>query len=410
MAALPQWSFLEYLEPFNVEAGVQMLTYGCVMTLGVSVATCTGIGAAVVMVICVEILHTLFPIIDDSMMAIFTVLLVQEATIAPTNTIILWRSACWPLVAVAGVLWMAAEMCGYEIMVNTDVALLKRFLGLCLVLVLAMNHVLPMLKAYQSQKLKLRMAPKAQEPSFTRRSKKYFAPVNLGKGHSTAIPAEDSEIALESEESVPPAVDDGSWEVNSCFSEAGAQPQSVQQSSPDVECRDFKLSSPREWLLAIYLGLLGGLLRGTCGATILALVSFVLWSGISREQWRATSSALTTVGLPARLYYFLVVKGKFEPSRWPQMTGSFIGCLIGIPLGHALSRRVNHADFLDFINFIVVVGATLLLTDGLEVSTPLGVTIAGVWLVAYGILRLRRKGHGRNHEDSPETSCDADAA
>eukprot|EP00971_Amphidinium_carterae_P011037 217489-Amphidinium_carterae.1 len=93
------------------------------------------------------------------------------------------------------------------------------------------------------------------------------------------------------------------------------------------------------------------------------------------------------------------------------MTGTLVGCLIGVPLGHALSKRVNQADFLDFINFVVIVGAMLLVTDGLKVSIPLGITTAGTWLVCYAILRMRRKAKGRGHVDrSPESSCDADDA
>mmetsp|Transcript_23747 Transcript_23747/g.52389 ORF Transcript_23747/g.52389 Transcript_23747/m.52389 type:complete len:384 (-) Transcript_23747:90-1241(-) len=377
------------LEHINRDVLVQVLSFGFIMTVSVSVSTCAGVGAAVVVVICVEVLHAIMPVIDDSFTGIFTALLVQEVVISPVNAIILRQYTCWPLVIVAGALWMGAEACGYEVMARTDVALLKRFLGLCLVLVLVLNHGVPLLRRACSRMLGTK--PHSNDPASEKRKFRGI-PVSLGKSQAAEIddPVLNKEDATSGREDAEENCEELELD-DLCLSEAEPGAASA---SEHVQLSEFGLRTRREWLLAIFLGLAGGFLRGVCGAPILALVSFVLLSQIPKDQWRGTNPALTVVGLPMRLYYFLVVKERFDFTRWPQICGALLGCLVGIFVGHSLSSKFNQADFLDFINFVVVVGAVLLLTNGLPASIPLAMSTALCWLVVYAIVRFRQRVRG----------------
>mmetsp|Transcript_56301 Transcript_56301/g.104134 ORF Transcript_56301/g.104134 Transcript_56301/m.104134 type:complete len:403 (-) Transcript_56301:103-1311(-) len=390
-----EWSYLA-LEQINSDVGLQVLSYGFAMTGAVIASTCAGIGSAVIVVIVVEVLHAISHVIDDSMTAILTVVMVQELTISPLNTFILRRHTCWPLVAVSGALWMGAEAFGYEVMDRTDIAVLKRLLGVCLVLVLVLNHVLPLVRLHCKGVLggvkEDKMSPKVADSKMTAtRSKMRLTPLSLGKSE-----AEETQM------------DDGKVDLDGCLSEAEAQQEVSMKSISTVptQCTEFALRTRREWMLAIFLGLGGGFLRGLCGAPILVLVSFVLWSGIPKDQWRSSAPALTFVGLPMRIYYFFVVKERFDPARWPQIFGALLGCVVGILVGHSLSSKVNQADFLDFINFVVVVGAMLLLTNGFEASIPLAIATALCWLVSFAVVRVRRRVRGSEPEHSSIPSDD----
>jgi len=337
-------SLMLALGPIHTDFGLQVLAYGFVMTTAVTVSTCAAVGSHVFVVILVEVVHAFSPLIDNSMTTILTIILVQELTVSPLNAFILRRHICWPLVAVAGAVWMGAEACGYEVMDRTDTAVLKRILGLCLVLVLVLQHVWPLVRLH---------------------CKDFFG-VKEGQA------------------------DEGKSDPDVRLSEAEAQHEDGRESiSTEPQCSEFALRTRSEWFLAIYLGLGGGFLRGLCGAPILFLVSFVLWSGIPKDQWRSSHPALTCLGMPVRIYYFFVVKERYDPARWPQILGALLGCAAGLLVGHTLSTKVNQSDFLDFINFVVVVGAMLLLTNGFKVSIPLAIVTALCWLVAYAIIRVR---------------------
>mmetsp|Transcript_34906 Transcript_34906/g.81656 ORF Transcript_34906/g.81656 Transcript_34906/m.81656 type:complete len:464 (+) Transcript_34906:132-1523(+) len=411
------------------ELGVQVGVFWLVMCVSVTVSTIAGIGAAVVMVILIEVLHGIYGAVDDSMIAIFTALIIQEVVIAPTNAFILRKHVCWPLVGFAGMLWMASEACGTRVMLHTNVMWLKRGLGGTLLLFLVLSKGLPTVKKLLrrcngSAIEKDRVSPTASQapPPLSRpRRRLVLNPVGIGKFQFSHLQEEDLEANPASKEEeedpgkapvspacecnpqdgdpVPPAEEDGEVPLEKGLSQVAlVKPEAK-------EPKEFGLRSAREWLLAVYLGLGGGFLRGTCGAPLLVLAGFVMMSGIGKDQWRATNAAMTFLGVPMRSYYFLFVKENFQPSRWPQMTGSFLGCIVGIPLGHYLSHKVNQALFHQYITAVVAVGAVLLLTNGMEVSVPLATCTAVAVMLAY-LIRHLRKSSVREAEVAEEAEAE----
>eukprot|EP00927_Polykrikos_kofoidii_P061586 TRINITY_DN56415_c0_g1_i1.p1 TRINITY_DN56415_c0_g1~~TRINITY_DN56415_c0_g1_i1.p1 ORF type:complete len:338 (-),score=42.35 TRINITY_DN56415_c0_g1_i1:44-1057(-) len=130
----------------------------------------------------------------------------------------------------------------------------------------------------------------------------------------------------------------------------------------------FRMTDPRNRRNALIFGFSAGMLRGLLNVPFVALVLFALYSGIGKQEWRASSSMIGCLTLPFKAFY-LFVDGRSSESgwsveRWPHYFASAVFTLLALPFSNWIANKLDPAQFRTVLLIILAFGATQLVVSG----------------------------------------------
>eukprot|EP00931_Biecheleriopsis_adriatica_P001795 TRINITY_DN10225_c0_g1_i2.p1 TRINITY_DN10225_c0_g1~~TRINITY_DN10225_c0_g1_i2.p1 ORF type:complete len:376 (+),score=21.89 TRINITY_DN10225_c0_g1_i2:138-1130(+) len=170
------------------------------------------------------------------------------------------------------------------------------------------------------------------------------------------------------------------WETSNLWVSAVAslrgRHSSAAHATSSASCVEkFDVRKKRNLLWTIVFGLGGGFLRGVSNIPILALVIFSLYSGMQKNEWRASQAAITFLVTLPKAYVLIFQLHAYSPELWPQYVVCALSALAAIPLGNKIASAVDQKSFREFILAILFFGALLMSTQGTGVISVFTIAI-----------------------------------
>mmetsp|Transcript_93071 Transcript_93071/g.299533 ORF Transcript_93071/g.299533 Transcript_93071/m.299533 type:complete len:208 (+) Transcript_93071:619-1242(+) len=135
-----------------------------------------------------------------------------------------------------------------------------------------------------------------------------------------------------------------------------------------------------------------------------------MYSGMSKEEWRANMSMVQLAALPLKAYILFVRQGLWDSSRWPLYTTSAVSAIAAVPLGNWVAARIDQEKFRQIITCFLFFGALQLATHGTGLVSALIVwALAGVGLLYLFAKWFCRRRPAGPPPASPEESCSGDS-
>jgi len=147
----------------------------------------------------------------------------------------------------------------------------------------------------------------------------------------------------------------------------GKKPVSSKASETSVLAKgseSFTLSSKRNIIWSVGLGLGAGFMRGLFNVPLMALLVFALHSGMPKDEWRGNLAGVVCIVIIPKAYFVFVVLDEFTADKWPQYVTAIVVSLASIPLGNIIAARVDQVTFRHFILVILFFGSLVLATNG----------------------------------------------
>lgn len=167
----------------------------------------------------------------------------------------------------------------------------------------------------------------------------------------------------------------------------------------------FTLSSTRNIVWSVSLGVGAGFMRGLFNVPLMALLLFALHSGMPKDEWRANLAGIACIVIIPKAYFVFVVLDEFHADKWPQYMTAIVVSLSSIPLGNVIGARVDQVTFRHFILLILFFGSLVLATNGTGlISIYVIAALAGLGF----LFLLGSKCRDWLHRDKPFISVPSD--
>ncbi len=145
----------------------------------------------------------------------------------------------------------------------------------------------------------------------------------------------------------------------------------------------YSVSSWRARALVVFPALLSGFLSGLFGTGGPPLMIFVAFSGINKNEWRASGCAMTVLIMPFRLVYLFHLRPELlDSSEFVGYATSTVLSLIGLYVGNRINKHVSPTMFDQGLLILLAVASLLMLSAGSET----GVAVLSVMLGACALL------------------------
>lgn len=135
----------------------------------------------------------------------------------------------------------------------------------------------------------------------------------------------------------------------------------------------FAMVKPKNVLKACVLGITGGFLSGLFNVALFATLTFALYSGMKKDEWRNTMACVTLVTVPAKLLQLYFVVQVWDDDRWPHYATCVAMTLAAMPIDNMLAARVNEKLFRKLILCFVLFGSVVLMSTSAGPVTKVAV-------------------------------------
>jgi uncharacterized membrane protein YfcA len=180
---------------------------------------------------------------------------------------------------------------------------------------------------------------------------------------------------------------DVDWaELLKCGEAHGEAPPSV-VTMPSAEAAPadiFDLSNVRNVVAAVSLGSCAGFLQGLCGIAFPATLVYTLLTGVEKDAWRATNSAIFALTVVPSAWYFFLFQGGYKEAQLPLYAAALLANVLAVPAGSIASTLIDQQRFRELLLLNMLGGSVLLMCT--EMDLPVLMAICSVTALA-GIVR-----------------------
>jgi uncharacterized membrane protein YfcA len=164
-----------------------------------------------------------------------------------------------------------------------------------------------------------------------------------------------------------------------------APPSDVKVPSAEAAPADiFDLSNMRNVVAAVSLGSCAGFLQGLCGIAFPATLVYTLLTGVEKDAWRATNSAIFALTVVPGAWYFFLFQSGYHEAQLPLYATAFLANVLAVPAGSIASTLIDQQRFRELLLLNMLGGSVLLMCT--EMDLPVLMAICSVTALA-GIVR-----------------------
>mmetsp|Transcript_50567 Transcript_50567/g.141619 ORF Transcript_50567/g.141619 Transcript_50567/m.141619 type:complete len:371 (-) Transcript_50567:68-1180(-) len=317
---------MEAISQDDALVAVQLLVLGIVQFSASMSHAIARLGAAITFVVGWN-LTGLFGLSSGKLVDVAIYGLIRDVTTSPLDVWWLRDDCNYPFAVLVSILWMGCDAVGTQLMIDFgDSDWLKRSLGVMLLLVFLYETSSKCLTAIARRRSQTRDDLKAaREPSYGAAS--------------------------------PPA--------------------------------RFSLREPANLLKTLLFGPAAGFLQGLYSVPLAALIVFVLYSGMGKQEWRASMPVVVLCCSPLKMYVLFVQNQLWDAQRYPFYIVAALSSVVAVPLGQYVATRISQERFRQIVTIILFFGALMLATTGTGMISTYA--IAGLSLCGVLALAMYRK-------------------
>ncbi|CAK0887533.1 unnamed protein product [Prorocentrum cordatum] len=137
---------------------------------------------------------------------------------------------------------------------------------------------------------------------------------------------------------------------------------------------------------AVSLGFCAGFLQGLSGMAFPATLVYTLLTGVQKDAWRATNSAIFALTVVPNAWYFFLFQNGYQEAQLPLYATALLANVLAVPAGSIASTLINQERFRDLLQLNMLGGSVLLICTGMDL--PFLVAICSVTVLAGIVLHV----------------------